>query len=388
MSSTAEPVALPSASNPDMAIMDTMSDRRSDIESKQALVAELLRDAKVDGLLVLEPENFAWLSSGGAARGMLDPNALPGLFFTAEQRWVLSSNCDSQRLFDEELDGLGFQLKEWPWHWGREQLLADLCQRRRVACDRPYKDFQVLADVLRKKRRALTLYEQACYRALGMIISHSLEATCRGLEPGQTEREIAGQLGHRLLHRGTYPVMLGVAADERANSYRQPGFTSAHVTRHCLLMIAARKYGLCATASRSVAFGPLDDELRKQHDAACKVSAAYVASTWPDAVQREILNAGRRIYQLSGYEHEWRLCPQGGVTGRVPIESPMTSRTEELLENNWAVTWRASIGAACSCDSYLVTEKGPELITAPQVWPQRKIRFQGVEFIRPFVLER
>ena len=58
-------------------------------------------------------------------------------FCTAEGRWIITSNVDSQRLFDEELDGLGFQLKEWPWHWGRGQLIADLCQGRNVACDQP-----------------------------------------------------------------------------------------------------------------------------------------------------------------------------------------------------------------------------------------------------------
>ena len=67
---------------------------------------------------------------------------------SAEGRWVLSSNVDSQRLFDEELDGLGFQLKEWPWHWGREQLLLDLCQNRRVACDRAFGDAKPIADRL------------------------------------------------------------------------------------------------------------------------------------------------------------------------------------------------------------------------------------------------
>ena len=36
----------------------------------------------------------------------------------------------------------------------------------------------------------------------------------------------------------------------------------------------------------------------------CKVNATYLASTWPDAVPREILLAGRRIYLVSGYEHE------------------------------------------------------------------------------------
>jgi Xaa-Pro aminopeptidase len=387
MSATAEKIVLPSASTPDVTL-DTASDRRADIEIKQAVVAAILREAGCDGLLIFEQENFSWLSSGGAARATLDAQELPLLYFSPEQRWLLCGNYDSQRLFDEELDGLGFQLKEWPWHWGRDQLLADLCQKRRLACDRPFRDCKPVFELLRNRRRFLTPYEQACYRSLGQIVSHALEATGRSMMPGETERDVAGQLGHRLLHRGAFPMAIGVAADDRARTYRQCGFTAAPIRRHCLMSLSARKYGLCATAGRAVSFGPMDDDLRGEHEAACKISAAYVASTWPDAVPAEILNAGRRIYLVSGFEHEWRQCPQGHVTGRAAVEQPLTPHTQELLQANWAVTWRASVGAAASCDSYLVSDKAPELITSTQVWPLRRIRFQGVEFVRPYPLER
>src|SRR5262249_16158247 len=145
------------------------SDRRSDIESKQALMAGLLQEVGCEGLLILTPENFAWLSAGGAARGSIDPAALPALYLSSAGRWLICSNVDSQRLFDEELDGLGFQLKEWPWHWGRDQFLADLCQGRKVACDQPFGACKLVSDSLQKFRRLLSEYDRACFRALGQI---------------------------------------------------------------------------------------------------------------------------------------------------------------------------------------------------------------------------
>src|SRR5262245_63619965 len=163
------------------------SDLRSDVEAKQTLVGGLLGEVSCDGLLVLIEENFSWWTSGGAARGVLDPESLPALYFTGESRWALCANVDSQRLFDEELDGLGFQLKEWPWHWGRAQLLADLCQGRTVASDHPFNGGKPVGDRLALMRRKLTSYDQACYRALGNIVSHALEACCRTLQPGETE---------------------------------------------------------------------------------------------------------------------------------------------------------------------------------------------------------
>src|SRR5262249_12622218 len=149
-------------------------------------------------------------------RGQFNPADAPALYFGLEQRWALCGNFDSQRLFDEELDGLGFLLKEWPWHWGREQLLADLCHGRKVACDQQRPDLVFVGKQLHRQRRALDSYDQACYLALGQIVTHALEAACRTMTAGETEREIAGQLSHRLLHRGAQPLLISVAADGRS----------------------------------------------------------------------------------------------------------------------------------------------------------------------------
>src|SRR5437588_1479966 len=176
---------LPNASQPSL---DLPSDRRADLEAKQARVAAILKEADCDGLLILEPENFSWLTTGGMARGILDSAESPAVYYSAEQRWVIASNVDSQRLFDEELDGLGFQLKEWPWHWGRAQLLADLCQGRKVACDFPSPEMIPVAGQLAEMRRTLSDYDRACYRALGQVVSHALEATARTFGQGDTER--------------------------------------------------------------------------------------------------------------------------------------------------------------------------------------------------------
>lgn len=387
MSSAVE-IELPPPAEASQPLVQLGPDRRAVLDARQAWLADLLREVGCEGLLVVEPENFAWLTSGATVRGIVDPAATPCLFFTSEQRWVLCGNVDSQRLFDEEVDGLGFLLKEWPWHWGREQLLADLCHGRKVACDRHRPGAEFVGDRLRRKRRTLDEYDRACLTALGQIVTHALEATCRTMNAGETEREIAGQLSHRLLHRGAHPLILSAAADGRSRLYRQPGFTSARVEKYCVVSMTVRKYGLCAGATRSVSFGAPDDLFRREHDAATKVSAAYIAATWPDAVPREVLITGRRIYQVCDSEHEWQLAPQGYVTGRSPVELALTPKTEDLFEPGWAVTWRAGAGAASSCDTFLVTEEGPQAITPVEFWPLRRIRIQGADFLRPDILVR
>jgi Xaa-Pro aminopeptidase len=368
--------------------MDAAADRRSDLESKQGRIAKLLQDVGCEGLLVLNPDNFAWLTAGASARGVLDPAALPALYYSSDQRWLVASNVDAQRLFDEELDGLGFQLKQWPWHEDREQLLADLCHGRAVACDLSRSGLKPVGERLRRLRRILTPYEQACFRAVGAIVTHALEATCRNLAANETEREAAGQLYHRLVHRGAQPVLVQVAADGRSRRYRQCGYTAIAIQRYGVLTATARKYGLYVTASRSFSFGDPEPNFREAHSAACKVNATYIASTWPDAMPREILATGRYVYQVTGFEHEWRLAPQGYITGRTPVELKLTPYTEDLFQADWAVSWQAMVGAASSCDTFLVSKEGPVWVTATDVWPLKRIRVQGAEFLRPDILLR
>src|SRR5262249_19590831 len=158
----------------------------------------------------------------------------------------------------------------------------------------------------------------------------------RNLNPGETEREVAGQISHRLLHRGVTPLHVGVAADGRSRLYRHFAFTSTQIAQHAVLTTTARKYGLTVTASPSVSFGRMDPQFLQAPSAVCRVGASYPASTWPDAVPRESLLAGRRIYLISGFEHECMACPQGNVTGREPVELLLTPRTEDLFHSGWA----------------------------------------------------
>src|SRR5262245_61587296 len=117
LSTTSETALVSTASSPtETAAPDAGNDRRADVDAKMAHVAAVLQEAGCDGLLLLEQDNLSWLTSGGIARGILDPHEMPALYCNGDARWLLSSNVDSQRMFDEEIDGLGFQLKEWPYH--------------------------------------------------------------------------------------------------------------------------------------------------------------------------------------------------------------------------------------------------------------------------------
>jgi hypothetical protein len=51
--------------------------------------------------------------------------------------------------------------------------------------------------------------------------------------------------------------------------------------------------------------------------------------------------------------------------------------------------WRATAGAAVSCDTYVVTAEGPRSVTSMgHNWPQKRIKIQGGSLGRPDILQR
>lgn len=363
-------------------------DRRADIDAKHERVAKFLEEQGWEGLLILEPANVAWFTSGATARGLCPDWEQPAVFITPTQRWLLASNAEAQRLFDEELDGMGFLLKEWQWDWRRDYLLRSLAQAKRLGCDRQELDLPSAAEWLRERRRRLTPYEQACCKSLAEVVVHAVEAACRNMQPRDTEREVAGQVAHRLLRRGAWPVHISVGADGRTQKYRRHGFTAVPVERWCTVSATARKYGLHVSVTRTVSFGPPDKALVEAHQSACKVLAALIAASWPDTIVGEVFQAARRIYDLVGAEHEWHAAPLGYVLGREPVEAILYPDSQSAMQEGWTLLWSPSVGPALTGEAVVVTAQGPQVLTTVEAWPVVLVRVSGIQVQIAGILER
>src|SRR5262245_64096428 len=174
-----------------MSRTDRIAARRADIDAKLLLVADVLEKMDCEAVVLLMPAHVAWLTSGMNVRGLIADSERPGVYTNGRQRWLLCSNVDTHRLFDEELDQLGFQLKEWSWDGGRADLLLNVTAGRKVASDRPFPNMPMVNDRLRPLLRILSPFEQEAYRELGKVVVHALEATARNIGRGQTEEEVA-----------------------------------------------------------------------------------------------------------------------------------------------------------------------------------------------------
>jgi Xaa-Pro dipeptidase len=362
--------------------------RREDVESKQLKLARLLADADCEALLLLERANVRWFTSGLSERGVYHAEECPALYVNPLQRWVICSNIDTQRLFDEELDGLGFQVKEWPSTGDRDQFLTDLCHGRRMAVDRPFRDYHFAGRFLDQERRRLSGYEQTKLGELAALLVHAVEATARNLQPGDTEEEVAGHLAHRLLKHGAEPAALSIAADDRARVYRRPGFTVAKVKTRCLLHATACKFGLFATTARTVCLGPPDELLKQEHDTAGRLAAIWMAAMKAGERVSILYQTGESALRDSPYEHEIRLSSPGWWTGRQPSEALFTPTASERLATGHAVVWQARIGGTSVCNTCIVQENGVAPMTAVEDWPVRRYVIQETRFDMPDLLIR
>lgn len=360
--------------------------RRADIDIKQAQVAWLLEVMQCEAALLLVPAHVAWFTAGMNVRGLVADSERPAVYTNGKQRWLLCSNVDTQRLFDEELDQLGFQLKEWAWDAGRAELLMNVTAGRKVCCDRPLPNTPQAAERLRPLLRQLSAFELDEYRELGRLVAHAVEATARNSSRGNTEEELAGQVGHRILHHGAEVGPVSVTADHRGAKFRRAGFTSAPVTRTCMIQATAHRGGLFATASRAVSFGPPPDDFKKGYDLALRLAAVYRSVSRPDEGMTSARKVGQAILAGTGFEHEGRLAQPGYGAGRFPAEELRRAGADEPFVHAQPLVWQPRVGPAAVVDTVVVGAEGPECVTPPQEWPFKRVTVRGQAHDIPDIL--
>ncbi len=268
-------------------------DRAGDVEQKQQAVADFLEREGLDALLIQQPKNFAWFTAGGDNSRAGSSQNIGTLFITHDARVLVTDNVNSPLLFDHELPGLGFQLKERPWHQSRKQLVEDIVRGRHVGSDFPMEGVTNVSDRLTELRLPLTELECVRMRDLGKAVAHAVEATARRFPRGATEAEVAAEVAHRMIKRQIVPEMIQVVSGGRRERYRHWSFADRPIDSTCVLLAIGRKFGLCAGAARTVAFDSVSPEIQTAHQAAV------------------LIHATGMHFSVAKWESEGRLGPRG-----------------------------------------------------------------------------
>lgn len=362
-------------------------DRVTEIARRHQLVGAFLKNEGYAALLVQSPANFAWLTAGAGPVRNGEPGGHASLFITPEARVVVCNNAETPHYFEHLVAGLGFQLKERPWSEPRATMLADLCRGRKVAGDLP--GAGVAADVglhLQGMRLPLGPWDIGRLRAAGKLVAHAVEATGRGLTPGRTEADIAGELAHRLMRHGVEPVRLQVWGDGRGRRCRTWTHSATEVRKTVTIAAVGRLDGLHVGAARTISLGTPPKELLQAYEQAALVTATGMFFSQADWELFEVWQRVKRIYEKCGAGDEWRLAEQAELVEYEFGAVPLMPTSEFRLCAGVPVHWHPSVGPVQFGETVLVTERGAEWLTAGTDWPSVPITVKGTPVDVPGIL--
>jgi Xaa-Pro dipeptidase len=363
--------------------------RRADVDEKHRRMIAFLQAMGHDSVILTRADSIAWFTSGGdLGMDLGSEQGAVALFINPTIRAVLTDNIQSARVFEEELAGLGFQLKERPWHQDASRLISDLAQNKKIATDGHFPGLIPENERLNSLRRPMTERERKALRSVGRIMSRAVEATCLSIQPGETEADVAGNLAHRLIREGVTPIELRVAADDRLARYRRPHFKASPIRERVTIQVTGRRQGLHASMSRTVSFGPVSPEHRANHTLASMVGATCIYFSRPGELVSEVYRRAKRIFEKFDHPHEWMLDYQGALIGFAPREVLLLPDSSLKLQTHSALRWGPSVGAARSEDTIFIDDRGFDVITNVHNWPMIDVCVKGFTIPRPGILER
>jgi len=362
--------------------------RIAEVQRRHELLAEYLHLRQLDALLLKRCANSSWLTCGGELQRPGGCEPMAALLATPDARVALTNNVDSPLLFDGPLNGLGFQLKERPWHEPCDRLCEEICRGRRVGCDLPHPGTELVDADLADFRRRLNNWEEPLLRELGRDLAHAVEATCRNCAEGATESELAGEVQHRLARHLIAAVRVQVLSDGRGERYRHWGFSDAPIRKFATVAVVGRRQGLHLGVARTFAFGqPPDRLLQSLHHAGLLLGTALYFSQAGWTIS-DVWSRVQRIYEKFGAADEWRLADQGELTGYEPCEQRVGPGVAQTLAAGHAVHWHPSVGPALLGESLLVQPQGQTLLTLTRQWPLMTVAIKGTPIELPGLLIR
>ncbi|QLG26340.1 M24 family metallopeptidase [Halorarum halophilum] len=360
-----------------------------DIDDREERLERFLAAEGYEAVWFARPNAFAWATGGknwvNAAADVGDA----AIGYLGDGEWaVVTNNIEAARLAAEELPAeLSMSVAADDWY--EAELSESVAARSPTPAAA---DFDVPGlDPVDPTRLRLRLAEDDVrrYRALGQEAALALETVCRELEPGDTEHEVAAGLRISLASRNIDAPVVLVGGGERAQEYRHPTPTDAALGEYAVVIVTARRGGLHASLTRTVAFDP-PEWLTERHAAAQRVETRALAATREaareDGTAGDVFAEIRDAYAAEGYEGEWRHHHQGGATGYAGREWFGTPGSDAPVVPNAAYAWNPTVQGAKSEDTALVTDDGVEVLTATGQWPTDTVEVGGLSIERPAIM--
>lgn len=321
---------------------------------KDSRLLDLCCRRNADGVILRRRSNIAWLTDGADLHIDLSSRLAFGtVVWTPDRKTLYADNIEAPRFRDEELKE-GWEFVERPWT--EDEKLPE----GNYITDWP-------DDQVAECRYSLTAAEVERVRVLGREAAEALCTALKQIKRGHSEHMLAGFIEGGLRTKGIFAPVVLVASDERIRKYRHPIPTSKKIENVVMAAICAQRHGLVVSATRLVHFGPIPEDLRRRHEAVCRVDAAYHAATRPGTRWCDALRAGLAVYEQTGFADEWKKHHQGGPMGYELREFKATPTEARVVQPMQLVGWNPTITGTKSEDTILSTG---EIVTPTPDWPE------------------
>ncbi len=365
--------------------------RKTEIEGKVSNLREIMTAQGLDGIYISKQEHFAWITAGGdniVTRFV--EGGVCAIFITMQGRYFICNNIETQRMKDEEkLDQLGFEERSMWWFEDRTlEFIDDIVGPGAVlAADIPL-DAAVNANpILLSLEKTLCENEIGRYVHLGEVFSNTIEPFMETVKPGDSEIEIAGRLGAKMWENGLEPVLLLIAVDDRIYKYRHPIPTEKKLEKLLMISCNARYKGLVTKITRMMHFGAIPKEFQEQYRQTAAIENAMAAASKPGVDELVPFEIAKKMYADFGYPDMWKVHHQGGPQSYTNGFYLITPENHNVIQLHQCYGYNPTITGTKTEDGFVVTEEGPLFITYPVTFPAVREVVDGMEFIRPGILE-
>lgn len=356
----------------------------NEIESKLALMRQLLAQSNLAAFRLRGVDWFAWATGGGSSVVILTAETgVAEVLITADQALVLTDSTEAERLQAEEVPA-AYSIWAAPWYdaSARAALVREATAGGTIASDRPLAGEQALpAELIAAKRRLLP-EEIVRYRRLGALTATAVTEVLTAARTDWSEHDLAGAAAAALWSRGIHPTLTMVGGERRLPIYGHVTPTSAPLGGRAMLVVCARQHGLYANMTRFVHFRAPTSAEQDRTAAVAQLEAVAWRESRPGATLSAIHQALVAEYAVQGYAGAEARLHQGGTTGYLSREVVATPTATTTIEPDTALAWNPSLPGAKIEDTILVAEQGLEILTVDVAWPTVEIN----GYARPLAL--
>jgi len=346
----------------------------------------LIKELSVDGILLTLQKNVSWFLEGRSHVNVASEAACCNVLITTNECRLIVNNIEAKRLLEEECESGSLFTSVDVWNWYEPGQRETLLQRLKEVSVIVH-DVDIEPHML-QIRSVLDEKQQEKARLLGRLTSEAMEETAMRMKRGETEFQIAGRLAAACYERGLEPIVNLIAVDERIYLRRHPLPTNKSLDKYAMLVLCARSNGLIASATRLIYFGEIPTEIMRKMEAVVEIDARLAEASRPGKSLKELFTEMKQFYREAGYEQEYMLHHQGGLSGYVTRERIATVEEQTRIQKGQIYAWNPSITGVKSEDTILISDGGNEILTICHHFPVKTVKINSTSYVKPWILQR